>query len=378
MMLRRSRDAPTTVVLIHSSDEMYGSDRMVLQVVDSMPSHLRDRLTVVLPINPDGPGALTHALERADVVVCHRELPVLRRRSLTSPPALLLLVWRTLTLAWWLRRQHVGLLFAATSATAPAVVAARLVGVGRTCVHVQEVWGRREGQMLGLMIGLASTVITISRAVFDAMPERVRRRAVVVENGIDTPARPVVQRPENGPLRFLVASRWNTWKGHGTLLSAWNAAEAPPGILVVVGSAPGMGEGVDVAKLVANLKHPESVQVIGQVDSIFDLLDDVDVLVVPSDKPEPFGLVAIEAFSRGRAVIGSAGGGLDDIVDEGVNGMKYAPGDVTDLARVLQHVDRLTLVALGGAGLDKYRSRYSAEAFASRMRQVWDAAEASA
>ena len=128
-----------------------------------------------------------------------------------------------------------------------------------------------------------------------------------------------MDRPEDGPLRFLVASRWNAWKGHRTLLEAWDT-DVFAGVLVIAGSAPTVGEGVDVPRIVAGLKRPESVEIVGQIDSIFDVLDDVDALIVPSDKPEPFGLVAIEAFSRGRAVIGSAAGGLLEIVDDGVAG----------------------------------------------------------
>ncbi len=124
--------------------------------------------------------------------------------------------------------------------------------------------------------------------------------------------------------------------------------------------------------MVAGLKHPESVRIIGQVDSIHDVLDQVDALIVPSDKPEPFGLVAIEAFARGRAVIGSDGGGLSDIIDDGVNGRRFKRGDVAELAHILQNADRTTsLASQGQRGLGKFVSKYSAEAFASRMAEVW-------
>lgn len=365
-----SRDIKDRVVLVHSSDELYGSDRMVLQIIDSMPSDLRDRLVVVLPTSTDGPGDLSHSLHDASVAVQHRQLPILRRHDLKSPRALAVLLWRTLTLARWLRSSRVGLVYAATSATAPAVVSARMAGVRWIGVHVQEVWGRREGVLLGPMIGLASTLVTISRAVQAALPTYLRRRAMVVENGIEAPSEPMVTRPEEGPLRFLVASRWNAWKGHRTLLEAWDCDE-PPGELVVAGSAPTTGEAVDVARIVAGLKHPESVQIIGQIDSIFDVLDDVDALIVPSDKPEPFGLVAIEAFSRGRAVIGSDGGGLAQLVENGADGLLFEPSNAESLRTKLMGIDRVTSRRLGSQGRLKFDERYSARAFNDRMAAVW-------
>lgn len=94
-----SRDLAGRVVLVHSSDELYGSDRMVLQIVDSMPADLRNRLVVLLPTVGDGPGDLTKALRDAGVVVEHRRLPTLRRRAMKNPVAIVLLLWRTVTLA---------------------------------------------------------------------------------------------------------------------------------------------------------------------------------------------------------------------------------------------------------------------------------------
>jgi glycosyltransferase involved in cell wall biosynthesis len=275
------------------------------------------------------------------------------------------------SLTVWLRTSRVGLVYAATSATAPAVVSARLARVDTVCAHVQEVWTRREGDVLGRLVGLAHTVVTISQAVQDALPGHLRLRALVVENGVDSPDRSLVDRPEGGPLRFLVASRWNTWKGHRTLLEAWDA-DVVPGELVIAGSAPASGDGVDVPAIVAGLKHPESVTIIGQVDSLFDVLDDVDVLVVPSDRPEPFGLVAIEAFSRGRAVIGSAAGGLRDIVDDGRNGMLFEPGNSAHLRDRLLSLTREASKSMGIAGSSKFRESYSAESFRRRMSAVWD------
>lgn len=365
---RGARDRP---VLIHSSDELYGSDRMVLQIIDSMPAVMRARLEVILPLQPTGPAGLTLALRDRGVTVEHQRLPILRRRDLTNPLALVMLAWRTLALAWILRRRGVGLVYCATSATAPVLVSARLAGADESVIHVQEVWGRQEAILIGGLARLAGVVVTISQAVYDALPSGVRRRAVVVENGIATEDRANVSPPSSGPLRFLVASRWNSWKGHRTLLAAWDLGD-PPGILTVAGSAPEMGDGVDVEKLVSALKEPASIEIVGQVGSIFDLLDDVDVLIVPSDSPEPFGLVAIEAFSRGRPVIGSDGGGLADIIEQEINGLKYPVGDVASLSCLLRTVDRPKLRRLGEAAARTYADKYAADAFSSRMSKIWE------
>lgn len=66
-----------------------------------------------------------------------------------------------------------------------------------------------------------------------------------------------------------------------------------------------------------------------------DLLSQVDVLVVPSVWPEPFGLVAVEAMSARVPVIVSNAGALPEVV--GADHPWIARrGDADDLARVLR------------------------------------------
>lgn len=55
-------------------------------------------------------------------------------------------------------------------------------------------------------------------------------------------------------------------------------------------------------------------------------------LVVPSVWHETFGLVAVEAMSRGIPVIASRMGGLQELIEDGVSGFLFAPGDAEDLA----------------------------------------------
>ncbi|MGC1238345.1 MAG: glycosyltransferase family 4 protein [Acidimicrobiales bacterium] len=62
--------------------------------------------------------------------------------------------------------------------------------------------------------------------------------------------------------------------------------------------------------------------------------------VVPSRWPEPFGQVAIEAATMGKAVVATRVGGLVDVVEDGRTGLTVPPGDPVGLA---QAIDRLIL-----------------------------------
>ena len=60
-------------------------------------------------------------------------------------------------------------------------------------------------------------------------------------------------------------------------------------------------------------------------------LDESTCFVLPS-RSEGMGRVVIEAFCRGRGVVGSRVGGIPELVDDGVNGLLVDVGDVDRLA----------------------------------------------
>ncbi len=66
-------------------------------------------------------------------------------------------------------------------------------------------------------------------------------------------------------------------------------------------------------------------------------LDDATVLVLPS-RSEGLGRVVVEAFCRGRGVVGSRVGGIPDLVTDGETGLLVSPGDAVALAEAIERV----------------------------------------
>jgi glycosyltransferase involved in cell wall biosynthesis len=77
-------------------------------------------------------------------------------------------------------------------------------------------------------------------------------------------------------------------------------------------------------------------------------LDESTCFVLPS-RSEGMGRVVIEAFCRGRAVVGSRVGGIPELVEDDVNGMLVDPGDTEGLADAIVRVltDRTLAERLG-------------------------------
>lgn len=69
--------------------------------------------------------------------------------------------------------------------------------------------------------------------------------------------------------------------------------------------------------------------------SLWNLYRVADVAVFPS-LYEPFGIVAIESMAAGGLTLVSDVGGLSEIVEDGVDGVKFAPGNVLSLTHALE------------------------------------------
>lgn len=358
-------------MFLHSSNEMYGADKILLEILHALPGAARENAVVGIPDDlPAGDGRLTGTLATLGVAASTLPLPVLRRRYLSVRGLWPLLnrLWKTFRL---LCKAKPDVVYCTTSAMVLCLPLAKLAGVKTTVLHVQEIWAGGEGQVLGFFGRWANRILCISPASQNSLPRFLQARAELLVNAHQDSGRMLVSRDPDAPLRFVVASRWNAWKGHKTLLEAWDA-QAPPGELVILGGPPPIGVGVDVPALVAKLRYPESVSVMGEVANIEAHLDVADFLILPSDSPEPFGLVVLESFARGRAVIASRAGGVVDVVTDGLDGRLYEIGNVDALRSVLLSMDRQQATLMGSHARQTYEEKFSIDAYRKRFTTIWE------
>lgn len=147
---------------------------------------------------------------------------------------------------------------------------------------------------------------------------------------LDQPVRPF--RP--GP-RALFAGSLEQYKGPDVLVDAWNEVihAVPDARLTIAGDGPMRAR---LRARIRDLGIADSVEFLGQVSpsAIEGLLDDATCLVLPS-RSEGLPRVAIEAMSRGRAIIGTAVGGIPDVVEHRHNGLLVPSGNASALATAL-------------------------------------------
>lgn len=94
--------------------------------------------------------------------------------------------------------------------------------------------------------------------------------------------------------------------------------------------------------------------------------------VAPSVWPEPLGGVVREAMSAGKAVIGTATGGIPDLIDHGRNGLLIPPEDVPALAAAMQRlIADASLRERLGAAASIAAAEYSPEKLVPRFEALY-------
>jgi glycogen(starch) synthase len=179
---------------------------------------------------------------------------------------------------------------------------------------------------------------------------------------------PLLRRPFVLALGRLVRE-----KGIDVLLRALARARATDLDVVLAGDG---GEQPALEALARELGVASRVHFLGYVDGARKraLLRGAIGLACPSTWAEPFGLVLLEAFASGRAVIGSRIGGIGEVVAHERTGLLCAPGDVDGLAAAL---DVLALEPARRAALERGATeearRYSWVDIARRHVEVYEA-----
>lgn len=161
------------------------------------------------------------------------------------------------------------------------------------------------------------------------------------------------------------------YKNVENLAAAWRlVAERIPGAtLRLIGD----GHRRDVAeRLVA--EFPDRVSWTRAVpgEQIARALDDAWLLMLPS-RAEGTPRIVLEAFCRGRAVVGGRVGGVPDVVEDGVSGILVDPDDVNGIADAVVRLlsDRDEAERIGRAGRERVNAvLFTPEEFAERTSDL--------
>jgi len=182
-------------------------------------------------------------------------------------------------------------------------------------------------------IGKPDLVIFPSKYLMDMYKEfRFFKNTKTIVMPNPAPAFDIEPRSERleGPMRILFVGQLERHKGIKLLIKAFKKLEFKALLNVA-------GEGVERKYLEQQAKANKPITDLGyvSVEQLIDCLKSADVLVVPSLCYENSPTVIYEALSAGLPVIAADIGGVGELLEDGVNGYLFKPGDVDDLAAKL-------------------------------------------
>ena len=189
----------------------------------------------------------------------------------------------------------------------------------------------------------------------------------VVPNGVDLA---LTGDREHTPFvgRYLLGvGRLGRMKGFDLLVDAFAGAELDPDLrLVIIGDGP---ERVRLETLVAQRSLGDRVVLAGRLDpsAVADAMAGAVAVVVPS-RVEAFGIVALEAWRSGAALVMTDRGGGPGFVRDGLDGILVDPVDTAALRAALARVAadsglRSRMVAAGRERVPEFTWRRVADAY---------------
>jgi len=167
---------------------------------------------------------------------------------------------------------------------------------------------------------------------------------------------------------FVYAGRLAPEKGIATLIRAAALAGQK---LVIAGTGPEENALRDLARTVN-----ADVMFAGYVsgENLHRLIGESKALVLPSEWYENAPISILEAYALGRPVIGSAIGGIPEMIKEGETGRIAKAGSPDDLAQALNELASLSAAdrtAMGRLGRAWIQEEFSPQAYKRRMLDLY-------
>ncbi|MEE9500390.1 MAG: glycosyltransferase family 4 protein [Candidatus Omnitrophota bacterium] len=286
-------------------------------------------------------GRLVEDLENNNIL--HIKLPVHKK----SPLALLL----AMRIASIIKTQKIDIVHA--SSRVPAWIGFLACKLRRV-PFVTSCHGFYSRHLFSYVMGWGKLVMVISKSVEKRMAEdfKVPKEKIrLVYRGVDLTRYqycPDKYDAKKDYFTIINIARLTPLKGQYEFIKAMkrviNKTERVE-IWIVGGRKIGKGRYLNTLKdLAKELGIEKHVKFLGARSDIPDLLKKADCLVLSTEVPEGFGRTVIEAGAIGTAVCASEAGGIKEIIDNGVSGLLFPPGDETGMSEaVLRMLDDVEL-----------------------------------
>jgi glycosyltransferase involved in cell wall biosynthesis len=199
----------------------------------------------------------------------------------------------------------------------------------------------------------------------------------VVHDGVNPVIETVARLASAAPLIGIVG-RISPWKGqHIFLRAAATVRERfPQARFQIIGSAlfDEAKYEKEVRTLTTTLGLDEAVEFTGFRQDVPELIAGLDILAHASTIGEPFGQVVAEGMIAGKPVVATNGGGVPEIIKDGISGllvpMDDAPALATAILWLMENPEQAQEIAK--AGRQRILDHFTIEQTVSKVQGIYD------
>lgn len=361
------------VLFVHSSSELYGSDRSLLNIVKNLDENEFD-IFVLLPCQ----GPLVEEMRKLEnITVEIYEVAVLRRKNLSirgGVEYLKELIQSTAFIKRYIKRNNIDIVDTNTAVVFPGAIAAKHCGI-KSVWHIREIIKNNlENNVISLMMNrYADLIVANSKSTGEAL--KVKKEKIrVVYNAVEDCAASSIKHEG---LVVGMAGRINQWKGQKLFVDmAEIVHHRYPNVIFEIAGEAYAGEEylkVELQQYIHEKQLDNHVKLLGQVNNMKEFYEGLDVFVLPSIQPEPFGLVIIEAMEHEVPVVATNHGGPVEIVTDGEDGYLVDYTSANQMAEKVETLlsDESLRRRMGLCGANKQRNKFSVSAMVAGVERVF-------
>ncbi|MBU4450757.1 MAG: GT4 family glycosyltransferase PelF [Actinobacteria bacterium] len=226
---------------------------------------------------------------------------------------------------------------------------------------------------------IVTQIIAVSNAAKNQFPA-LAHKVDVIYNGIDIQKFNIVNKEyqKNHIFKNIgIISDVIPQKGHKTLIkAAYILKNNIPFKLLIIGKPRynTIPYETELKNLVNELKLDDNIEFLGYRNNIPEILNELDLLVVPSLSFEACPMVILEAYACGVPVVGSDLGGTPELIEEGKTGFIFKANDELDLAKKILFIlnDPKLHVKMRKRCREIAKKKYNIELFSKKIELILD------
>lgn len=364
----------TNVLFIHSSSELYGSDRSLLNIVKGIDKS-EFNVFVILPCQ----GPLVNEMKKVKSVkveIC--EVAVLRRKNLSIKGGIVYfkeLVQSVGFLKDYIKKNRIDIVDTNTAVVFPGAIAAKHCGI-RSVWHIREIIkNRMENKVISMMMNrYADSIIANSMSTSNAL--KVNKGKIhVIYNAVEEDN--CICKEKHELLVVGMAGRINRWKGQKLFVDMAEIVHKRfPKVIFEIAGDSYVGEEhlkLELQQYICDKKLESSVVLLGQVNDMKKFYEGLDIFVLPSIQPEPFGLVVIEAMGYGIPVVATNHGGPVEIISDGEDGYLVEFATANQMAEKVEILlsNEALRKKMGLCGVKKKKEKFSISTMVDEVEKVF-------